>query len=208
MAGKSKKREQPAEADPEKLQQALARAQTTLRPSANAAAVIAEFGKSFGGQDFTALMVQLTESTKALKENDLYRCEAMLFSQAHALQAIFMNLARRAANQEYLKQFEVHLRLALKAQAQRVRTLEVLGTLKNPPNVAFVNQANIAHGHQQVNNGVTEVAAQDSSSAQSHQAVNNLAGNGTEPLYLSNPACGESENAPNELLSQPVHATR
>lgn len=50
---------------------------------------------------------------------------------------------------------EAH-RLALKAQAQGVRTLEVLGALKNPQPVAFVKQANIAHGPQQVNNGATE----------------------------------------------------
>jgi hypothetical protein len=64
----------------------------------------------------------------------------------------FMNLSRRAAYQEYLSQFEANLRLALKAQAQCVRTLEVLAAIKNPQSVAFVKQANIAH-NQQVNNG-------------------------------------------------------
>jgi hypothetical protein len=152
MAGKSKKT---AETNPDELKQAVARAQTTLRPSANAAAVIAEFGKPFGEQDVTALMVQLTKGTEALKENNLHRCEAMLFTQAHTLQSIFMNLSRRAALNmgEHMGAMEAYMRLALKAQSQCVRTLEVLGALKNPPNVAFVNQANIAHGPQQVNNG-------------------------------------------------------
>jgi len=37
------------------------------------------------------------------------RPEAMLYGQAQALQAIFMNLARRATKQEYLKQWESYL---------------------------------------------------------------------------------------------------
>jgi hypothetical protein len=157
MAGKRKKT---AEADPDELKQAVALAQTTLRPSANAAAVIAEFGKPFGEQDVTALMVQLTKGTEALKENNLHRCEAMLFTQAHTLQSIFMNLSRRAALNmgEHMGAMETYMRLALKAQSQCVRTLEVLGALKNPPNVAFVNQANIAHGPQQINNGMPSPA--------------------------------------------------
>ena len=46
------------------------------------------------------------------------------------------------------------LRLALKAQGQCRATLETLAALKNPPAAVFAQQANIAHGPQQVNNGV------------------------------------------------------
>lgn len=53
---------------------------------------------------------------------------------------------------EYLNQVELNLRLALKAQAQCARTVEVLAAMKNPP-IIFANQANIAQGHQQINNG-------------------------------------------------------
>jgi hypothetical protein len=75
------------------------------------------------------------------------------------LQAIFMSLARRAANQEYLKQWEAYLRMALKAQNQCRMTLETLATIKNPP-VVYAKQANINNGgQQQVNNGAqSEVA--------------------------------------------------
>ena len=45
------------------------------------------------------------------------------------------------------------MRLALKAQGQCRATLETLAAIKNPP-VVFARQANIAHGPQQVNNGV------------------------------------------------------
>jgi hypothetical protein len=128
-----------------------------LRPTANAAAVIAEYGKPFGEQDIGALMESLSDATEKVWDGDMKRCEAMLLGQAHALQSIFMSLSRKAANQEYLKQFEANLRLALKAQSQCVRTLEVLGAIKNPP-VVFAKQANIAHGPQQVNNGTQPAA--------------------------------------------------
>lgn len=40
----------------------------------------------------------------------------MLLDQARALQAIFVNLARRANKQKYLRQWEAYIRAALKAQ--------------------------------------------------------------------------------------------
>lgn len=72
-----------------------------------------------------------------------------------ALNAIFNELARRAANNmgTYLGTTETYLRLALKAQAQSRATVEALAEMKKPHSVAFVKQANIAHGPQQVNNG-------------------------------------------------------
>ncbi len=78
---------------------------------------------------------------------------SMLLAQAHTLDALFNNLARRAKNQQYLNQFETNLRLAFKAQSQCRATLETLAALKNPP-VVFARQANISNGHQQINNGV------------------------------------------------------
>jgi hypothetical protein len=54
---------------------------------------------------------------------------------------------------EYMNATETYLRLALKAQGQCRATLETLAVIKNPQPVAFVRQANIAHGPQQVNNG-------------------------------------------------------
>jgi hypothetical protein len=50
----------------------------------------------------------------------------------------------------------VNLRLALKAQRQCRATLETLVAIKNPQPMAFVRQANIAHGPQQVNNGAVQ----------------------------------------------------
>lgn len=52
---------------------------------------------------------------------------------------------------QYMDATDTYMRLALRAQNQCRTTLETLATIKNPP-VVFAKQANIAHGHQQVNN--------------------------------------------------------
>ncbi|MEO8444207.1 MAG: hypothetical protein ABI567_04265 [Gammaproteobacteria bacterium] len=53
-----------------------------------------------------------------------------------------------------LNQYEMFMELALRAQNQARMTWETLAAMKNPPQVAYVRQANIAAGPQQVNNGV------------------------------------------------------
>ena len=54
--------------------------------------------------------------------------------------------------QDKLLQYDTHMRLALKAQNQSRATLQALVQLKQPSNTQFIKQANIAQGHQQVNN--------------------------------------------------------
>jgi len=89
-----------------------------------------------------------------VQAGDMSGMESLLVAQATALDAIFTELARRAALNmgEYLSASERYMRLALKAQSQCRTTVEALAQLKNPRPVAFVHQANIAHGPQQVNN--------------------------------------------------------
>ena len=98
-------------------------------------------------------MQGLSDSCKRVNDGDLSTLEAMLVSQATALQTIFTGLARRAQSQEYQKNLEAFLGLALKAQAQSRATISALVDLKYPRQATFVKQANIAHGPQQVNNG-------------------------------------------------------
>ena len=126
------------------------RAKTVLRPSVNAAAVIAEYGTVIGEQDIASLASSLSDGIIDLRSGNMKRAEAMLYAQAHALQAIFMNFSRRALKQEYQKNLESFLRMGLKAQNQCRMTLETLATIKNPP-VVFARQVNVAQ--QQVNNG-------------------------------------------------------
>lgn len=134
------------------------RAKLAIMPGVNSAIVIDAFCKTLGAQSVQDLMQPLQENIKAIEGGDLASADAMLICQANALQTIFTELSRRAAANmgEYMGAMETYLRLALKAQAQCTRTLEVLAAIKNPP-VVFAKQANIAHGHQQVNNAPVRV---------------------------------------------------
>lgn len=152
--------------EPEDQAKAEALADISLRSAANGAAVMVEFGKAFGEQDIGALAIALHEVEQKVLDGDMRRCEAMLLGQAHALQSIFVSLSRRAVKQEYVKNYETFLRLALKAQSQCRATLETLAEIKNPRPLAFVKQANIAHGPQQVNNGPTGTRAQETENRQ------------------------------------------
>ncbi len=126
-----------------------------LRPTVQAAVTLKEYGKTYGDLDLPALVDALTEQTKAVTDGDLGRGEAMLTAQAHILDAVFNNLARRAINAEYMDNFDRYLKLALRSQSQCRATWEALATMKNPPMMGYVRQANIAHGPQQVNNAAS-----------------------------------------------------
>jgi hypothetical protein len=107
------------------------------------------FGQDF---NFQTNMQVLEKTIQAIQSGDLSKIEEMYISQAVALEAMFASLARRAKAQDKLLQYEAHMRLALKAQNQSRATLQALVQLKQPSNTTFVKQANIAQGHQQVNN--------------------------------------------------------
>ena len=126
-----------------------------LIPSVNSATVIDAYQGNVMGKDadINAMIEQLRETSKEVRGGDLRVMESMLIGQATALQTIFASLARRAATQEHLRQYETFLGLALKAQAQSRATISALVDLKYPRQATFVKQANLAHGPQQVNNG-------------------------------------------------------
>lgn len=138
---------------PESTEEAKATARLALRPSANAAAVVQEYAKPFGDQSIGALAEAIAASNTALADGDMKQVEAMLMSQAQALQAMFMNFSRRALNQDYQKNLESFFGMALKAQNQCRMTLQTLAEVKNPRVAVFAGQANVSHGPQQVNNG-------------------------------------------------------
>lgn len=89
---------------------------------------------------------------KSVSQGDLTHVEGMLFGQATALQAMFLNLADRAKRADTLEKVQCLTQLALRAQSGSRNTLQTLIESKNPRNVAFVKQTNVAHT-QQVNNG-------------------------------------------------------
>jgi hypothetical protein len=116
-------------------------------------AVIESFNVGLGDDfDFQSNMRVLGKTIREIQSGDLSKIEEMYISQAVALEAMFASLARRAKVQDKLLQYDTHMRLALKAQNQSRATLQALVQLKQPSNTTFVKQANIAQGHQQVNN--------------------------------------------------------
>lgn len=126
-----------------------------MMPSFNGGAVVHAYidGITGEGADPDALMKNLRGTFSEVKDGNLQCMEAMLISQAAALQTIFASLARKARDQDGLREFETYLGLALKAQAQSRVTITALIDMKNPRQSTFVSQANIANGPQQVNNG-------------------------------------------------------
>ncbi|WP_160817130.1 hypothetical protein [Nitrosomonas oligotropha] len=104
--------------------------------------------------DFTEAVEVMKEKSEKIIAGDLSELEATLAAQVITLDTIYNTLILRSAHSmgNSLKITETYMRLALKTQAQCVRTVEVLAAMKNPP-IVIAKQANIAQGHQQINNG-------------------------------------------------------
>lgn len=134
--------------------ESLTMARLLLSPEALASLTLVAYSSSPEHARAEHVLAALTEQLKALQSGSLDRSESALLVQAHTLDAIFNQLALLSKN-NLGKNFDVAerlLRLALKAQSQSRATLETLLQAKNPSGVAFVRQANIANGPQQVNN--------------------------------------------------------
>lgn len=150
------------------------------------ASTVSLFSKgTFGEIGIGDAVGEMRERTKKVLSGDIGGLEETLTAQAIALNAMFNELARRAALNmgDHLTATETYLRMALKAQSQCRTTIETLGELKYPKQATFIRQANIAN-QQQVNNGVNDL---DSSTR---------TGTG-----------GKNINPPNELLTKEPHET-
>lgn len=169
MAGKTRKKAKPeTETFPRKAVPVHAgkteeetcrnHAGVTTSPELAAHRVIhaAELNSGLGEHiDVPTMLATLREQSKAINDGDLKQAEAMLMNQATALQSLFARLTEKAMGAEYMSNFEGFMRMALRAQSQCRTTLETLSTIKNPP-IVYAKQANIAQGHQQVNNETME----------------------------------------------------
>lgn len=147
---------------------AAAIAEMALQPNMNVEGVIEGYGNWMGKPEVGALADALDAW-----DGDMGDAEGMLYAHAHALQSIFANLARKSLMVTHLNQAETFMRLALKAQNQARMTLATLSEMKNPRPIAFVKQANIAHGPQQINNGA-EVPGTYARAEQNESAPNQL----------------------------------
>lgn len=150
------------------------KSQAALKSTLNAALITESYSATFGSLDPLCLAKELSAKCNDTYNGDLRAVETMLTSQAFALQSIFTTMALRAANTDYIDMIDKCLRLALKAQSQCARTLEVLGNIKNPSSFALVRQANIGHAVQ-VNNGTHEcyAAPEQTNHARENQNLSN-----------------------------------
>ena len=106
------------------------------------------------------IMAELQTKSAAVNSGDLRHVESMLVNQAIALQHIFLRMTVRGIHQAKMEHIDGFMRLALKAQNQSRATLETLASMRTPP-VVYAKQANINHGNQQVNNGVSITPSSD-----------------------------------------------
>lgn len=123
-----------------------------------------------GGNELNELVKSTRAAVGRAAKGETDHSDGLLTSQAIALNAVFLEMSRRAVLNmgEHMGAMETYMRLALKPQSQCRTTLETLAEIKNPRAVAFVKQANIAGGHQQINNGTGPgVPAADPSREQS-----------------------------------------
>jgi hypothetical protein len=161
----SKRKSKPNKGDPRQVTASAQAGRPSRGPGTHGAAAkragrpatLTEYTKGFGDLELPALIKSLSDQSKAVIDGDLSRAETMLSIQVHTLDAIFNYLARRAINAEYMKNLECYLKFALRAQSQCLATWDTLAAIKHPPVLGYVNQANIAHGPQQVNNAAAPV---------------------------------------------------
>ena len=129
----------------------------------------------------------LEQTIEVVRSGDLAALEGMLVAQAFALQAVFVDCATRARAQTSREASGTLMQAAMKAQAQCRATVQTIGELKNPRQVAFIRQqTNVATagGQQQVNNATA-----------------------TPSALAHTPAREKDLGAPNELLLESENAS-
>lgn len=103
------------------------------------------------------MLTTLQDQAQVINAGDMTQVENMLIGQAVALESMFADLALRAKKAQSLQVVQCLTQLALRSQAGSRATLQTLAEVKNPRQVAFVKQTNIAQT-QQVNNDMPSPA--------------------------------------------------
>ena len=164
-------------------------AQASLAPSVSAACSLQDILKPQVPEVLlTDFIDELQEQIKLVSEGKMDRMEALLTAQAHTLNALFNRLLSHGLRNigEYPQTVELYMKLALRAQAQMRATAETLHEMKHPRPVAFVQQANIAHGPQQVNNG--QVTRTEENSNPPNELLEQTHGERLDPSSARTPA--------------------
>ena len=109
-------------------------AKKMLSPHIMNTATVQALIKPIGGEiDLKESILIMPEKVEKINDGDLSELEATLTAQVVSLNSLFTAVAIRSSNNmgHDLKIVEVYMRLALKAQAQCARTIEVITTVKN-----------------------------------------------------------------------------
>lgn len=125
-------------------------------PVIHAGSFLSYLNKQHDHVDPTAFVAEIKKHAQAITTGNLCRLEEMLTAQAHSLDGLFNLLLHKSClniAKGYVDAGEAYMKLGLRAQAQCRATAESIAAIKNPPALAFVRQANISAGPQQVNNG-------------------------------------------------------
>ena len=80
------------------------------------------------GLDSPTFMETLHKHAEAVQRGDMSYAEAMLSSQASALQSVFVRLSEKAMEQNHMPNLEGFMRLELRAQSQCRTTLDALAS--------------------------------------------------------------------------------
>ncbi len=127
-----------------------------------------DYSRVLGDLSLNDMLASLRNLGETVNGGDMLSLERVLVAQALSLNTMFAELSRRAAVNmgRDSDATDRYLRLALKAQSQSRASIEALAVIKNPP--VFARQANIAHGPQQVNNGVSPPQPTQPGSTEAH----------------------------------------
>ena len=99
----------------------------------------------------------------------------------------------KGLDQTPMPHYEAFMWLAFKAQSQCRSTLQTLSDIKNP-SVVCAKQANITHGNQQINNGVTAPRTQENKNY-SNELLEHTHGERLDTRKKSTASCINSELA-------------
>ena len=177
----------------------------SVMPNINAGALVEAFsGNTVGKVDACDVAEELNDRAKALRGGSMNGIESLLLAQAHSLDVMFASLARRGKVQNNLRQYEAHMKLALRAQSQCRATLEALAAIKNPP-VVFAKQANIAHGPQQVNNEAASIARASETEKAPNELLEADHGQRLDTGTTGATSRGDQELATVEAVHRPAH---
>jgi hypothetical protein len=155
-------------------------------------------GKYLVADNPSAVVEALEQQQKQILQSDnLEGVQELLATQMLLLNMVFLHSMEKAREQGMFKGMDTFLRNGLKAQAQFRMSAETLHQLRNPA-PAVLRQTNIAHGPQQVNNGVMNEQPKPEPAGAKLETV--------EAIDRPENIGGEAQSLTKQLKKRPLHS--